>query len=156
MAKNPRLVTLRFRFATEARLNIGFAVLMIVVMAPGLSKSEPTFWFSLTMLCAWMLWIWRNWRYGTAELSAEGLWVQGYGRARHLSLAELAGFESVRSRRGMGYSRDVLTALRRHGDAIKFDCLNDRPGSIRLQAIVAELNVFLGRLQLEEAREATP
>lgn len=135
---------------------MGFAVFVMALLAPGLFKGGPSFWFSLVMQCLGMVWIWRNWRYGLAELSDEGLWVQGYGRARHLSLAELAGFESVRSSRGIGHSRDVLTALRRHGDAIKFDCINDRPGSDRLQAVVAELNAFLGRLQLDEAREATP
>lgn len=144
---------LRFRFASEARLNIGFAVFLMAVMAPGLLKSGPTFWLGLAIQCFGLFWIWRNWRYGTAELSADGLLVQGYGRPRHLRLEELVSFDIVRSRRGIGHSRDVLSVRRSHGDAVKFDCINDRPGSLRLQAVAVELNSFLDRLQLDATRE---
>ena len=142
----------RGRFAAESRLNIGLAVFMMFLASGGLFVAGPRRWISLGMECLGVLWVWRNLRYGMVELKAGGLVVQGYGRQVHLPLSELVRFDSIVTVRGAGHRREVLVVQGSNGEAKKFDCVHDRPGSVRMHSLVDELNYALESLRLESTR----
>ena len=127
---------------------------MMFLMAQGLFAHGPRFFVSLGMELLALLWIWRNLRYGTVELSRQGLVVRGYGRAVRLELADLVTFDSSLSVRGAGHRREVLLVTRSGGEQAKFDCIHDRSDSIRMRHLIDELNYSLKRLRDEVAHHA--
>lgn len=141
----------RHRFSAESNWNIGFACLMMLLMSEGLVSEGPRFFVSLGFELLALLWVWRNLKYGTVELSIRGLAVWGYGRAVQLQMSDLVAFDSVLTIRGAGHRREVLLVIRSDGERQMFDSVHDRPGSVRMRQVVEELNQSLVRLRVGTA-----